>query len=143
MIGVEIHTEAFEQELTEIQLRVHTMSNTLMEVARLVESNAEPLVPVDTTRLLRSFRAVPTGEAHKGWIEVEIGYSALDPRDNYDYAEYTHTGIDYRTGGEIKWHKPTAQREYLIKGIVRSEGEAMKLIENDYLSMFGRLRANG
>jgi hypothetical protein len=136
MMGIEIHTEEFEQALTEVEMRVHTMVNTLQEVARLVESNTEPLVPVDTTRLLTSFVAVPVGKATKGLIEVEIGYSAHDPRDYYDYAEYTHTGIDYRTGDEIQWHKSTAQREYLIKGIVKSENEAFKLIEGDYLSLF-------
>ena len=144
MFSVEVHTAEFEEMLTEVQLRVHTMSNTLMEVARLVESNTEPLVPYDFDKrvgehLVDTFVAVPTGKATKGWVEVEIGYSVHDPRDGYDYAEYTHTGIDYRTGGEIRWHKATAQREYLVKGIVKSESEAMKLIENDYLSMFGGL----
>lgn len=137
MIGIEIHSEAFENELNEIQLRVRSMSDTLTTVAHLVESNTEPLVPVDTTRLLKSFVAVPTGKATKGIIEVEIGYSAHDPRDYYDYAEYTHTGIDYRTGDLIHWQKQGAEREYLIKGIVRSEEEAIKLIEGDYLSLFG------
>lgn len=135
MIGIEIHTEEMEQYLSEMEIRVRTMTDTLQTVAHIVESNTEPLVPVDTGRLMGSFVSVPISE-NKGWIEVEIGYSVHDPRDYYDYAEYTHTGIDYRTGSEIRWHKPSAQREYLIKGIVRSESEAMKLIEGDYLSLF-------
>lgn len=139
MIGVEIHTEAFEQGLTEIQLQVHTMSDTLMEVARLVESVAEPLVPVDTRRLMDSFSAVPTGKASKGWIEVEIGYSAIDPRDFYDYAEYTHTGIDWRTGEPINWHKQTAESQYLLKGLHNSFEDSMQLIKGDYLSLFTRI----
>lgn len=145
MMGIEIHTEEFEQALTEVEMRVHTMVNTLQEVARLVESTAEPLVPYDfdkprsSPHLLDSFVAVPTGEASRGWIEVEIGYSALDPRDYYDYAEYTHKGIDYRTGSPIHWQKPTAESQYLLKGLNRSFDDAMRLIKGDYLSMFGGL----
>ena len=135
MIGIEVHIEELEQYLSEMEIRIRTMIDTLQTVAHIVESNAEPYVPVDTGRLMGSFVSVPISE-NKGWVEVEIGYSVHDPRDYYDYAEYTHTGIDYRTGSEIKWHKPSAQREYLIKGIVRSENEAMKLIEGDYLSLF-------
>ena len=135
MIGIEVHTEELEQYLSEMEIRIRTMIDTLQTVAHIVESNAEPYVPVDTGRLMGSFVSVPISE-NKGWVEVEIGYSVHDPRDYYDYAEYTHTGIDYRTGSEIRWHKPSAQREYLIKGIVRSESEAMKLIEGDYLSLF-------
>ena len=135
MIGIEVHTEELEQYLSEMEIRIRTMIDTLQTVAHIVESNAEPYVPVDTGRLMGSFVSVPISE-NKGWVEVEIGYSVHDPRDYYDYAEYTHTGIDYRTGDEINWHKPSAQREYLIKGIVRSEKEAMRLIEGDYLSLF-------
>lgn len=135
MIGIEVHTEELEQYLSEMEIRIRTMTDTLQTVAHIVESNAEPYVPVDTGRLMGSFVSVPISE-NKGWVEVEIGYSVHDPRDYYDYAEYTHTGIDYRTGDEINWHKPSAQREYLIKGIVRSEKEAMRLIEGDYLSLF-------
>ena len=135
MIGIEVHTEELEQYLSEMEIRIRTMTDTLQTVAHIVESNAEPYVPVDTGRLMGSFVSVPISE-NKGWVEVEIGYSVHDPRDYYDYAEYTHTGIDYRTGMEINWHKPSAQREYLIKGIVRSESEAMRLIEGDYLSLF-------
>ena len=135
MIGIEVHTEELEQYLSEMEIRIRTMTDTLQTVAHIVESNAEPYVPVDTGRLMGSFVSVPISE-NKGWVEVEIGYSVHDPRDYYDYAEYTHTGIDDRTGDEINWHKPSAQREYLIKGIVRSENEAMRLIEGDYLSLF-------
>ena len=93
MIGIEIHTEEMEQYLSEMEIRVRTMTDTLQTVAHIVESNTEPLVPVDTGRLMGSFVSVPISE-NKGWIEVEIGYSVHDPRDYYDYAEYTHTGID-------------------------------------------------
>ena len=145
MIGIEIHSEEFEQALSEVEMKVHTMVNTLQEVARLVESTAEPLVPYDFNKprssphLLDSFVAVPTGEAHNGMIEVEIGYSVLDPRDNYDYAEYTHIGIDYRTGDLIHWQKGSAESQYLLKGLNRSFEESMRLIKGDYLSMFGGL----
>lgn len=136
MISIEVHTEELEEYLSQVELQVMAMQQTLIDVAHIVELNVQPLVPVDTGRLMGSFVAVPTGKSSQGWVEVEIGYSVHDPRDNYDYAEYTHTGIDYRTGSEIQWKKPSAQREYLIKGIVRSEDESMRLIEGDYLSLF-------
>ena len=135
MIGIEIHSEAFEQELNEVQLRVHSMSDTLMEVADIVEHYAKPLVPVDTTRLITSFKAIPLGES-EGMIEVEVGYSAIDPRDYYDYARYTHEGIDYRTGEPIVWHRKGAERLYLKKGLDRSFKDSMTLVKGDYLSLF-------
>lgn len=141
MIGITVITEELEQYLSEMEIRVRTMTNTLMTIADMIELNTEPLVPYDYNKpwgrphLQTSFKAVPISD-NEGWVEVELGYSAIDPRDSFDYAEYTHTGIDYRTGNEINWQKSTAQREYLIKGIVRSESEAMKLIEGDYLSLF-------
>lgn len=141
MIGIEIQTLELEEYLSTVQMQVYTMRNTLMTIADMVELDTEPLVPYDYNKpwgqphLQTSFKAVPISD-NEGWIEVELGYSAIDPRDGFDYAEYTHTGIDYRTGNLIKWQKATAQREYLIKGIVRTEGEAMKLIEGDYLSLF-------
>lgn len=128
--------------LEEVQLKVHTMVYTLLNIAHILETNTEPLVPYDYNKpwggqhLQTSFMQVPISD-YNGWIALEVGYSSRD-KDGYDYAEYVHTGIDYRTGGVISWHKSTATREFLIKGIIRTEAEAMTLIEGDYLSLFRR-----
>lgn len=141
MITIEVNDEEFQEWIIETQEQVvSVMISTLQSIATIIEYNADPLVPEDTSRLRRSFFSVPVGLTTEGFIEVEIGYSAHDPRDYYDYAEYTHTGIDYRTGDYIQWHKPSAQNEYLVKGIILSERDAFRLIETDYISLFRKGR---
>ena len=143
MITIEIHDEGFQQYLSEVQMQVHNMISTLMEVAKIVELQSRTYVPVDTTRLEQSFKAVPTGEAHKGFIEVEIGYSTLDspipPKNYYDYALVTHEG--YRVVGGKKiyfhWKKDKARDHYLWWGMYSAEQNgAFELIEGDYLSIW-------
>lgn len=139
LIEIEIHDEAFRQFLTDVQFQVHNMIDTLMSVAHIVEQQAEPFVPVDTTRLLQSFKAVPTGKAHKGFQEVEIGYSTLDspipPKHTYDYAWITHEGG--RDGKRFHFQKATARDHYLWWGMYSAEQNGVfELIESDYLSLF-------
>lgn len=138
-ITIEIHDEQFRQYLTEVEMQVHNMIDTLMRVAHIVETQAEPYVPVDTTRLLQSFKAVPTGKAHKGFQEVEIGYSTLDspipPRHSFDYAWITHEGV--RNGKRFHFKKPTARDHYLWWGMYSAERTgAFEVIEDDYLSIW-------
>lgn len=138
-ITIEIHDEQFRQYLTDVQMAVHNMIDTLMTVAHIVETQAEPYVPVDTTRLLKSFKAVPTGEAHRGFQEVEIGYSSLDspipPKHYYDYAWITHEGG--RNGVRFHFQKPSARDHYLWWGMYSAERSgAFEVIEGDYLSIW-------
>ena len=135
MILIEVHDEGYQNWVTGVLGQVKTMVDTLQSIAHMIEMQGREFVPVDTTRLERSFRSVPVSET-VGIYEVELGYSALDPRDNYDYAEYVHIGIDYRTGKPLNFQKPNATSEYLFKAVEMSEAEGIKLIEMDYLSLF-------
>ncbi len=132
---VEVHDEAFQNWATGVEMQIKTMVNTLQSIAHMIEMQGREFVPVDTTRLERSFRSVPISEG-AGLYEVELGYSALGPRDNYDYAEYVHIGIDYRTGKPLNFQKPSATSRYLFKAVEMSEAEGIKMIEMDYLSLF-------
>lgn len=144
MIFVEVHDEDFQEWLNSLAFRINVMKQTLLDIAQLIELNTQRLVPYDYNKhwegqhLEKSFHAVPTGNPRKGFIEVEIGYSSLNPRDYYDYARYVHEGVDYRTGRPLHFQKPTAQDHYLWKGISLSEKEGFQQIKTDYLSLFKR-----
>jgi len=143
-VYVEVHDEDFQQWVDTVQFRVQTMVQTLMDIAQIIETNTQKLVPYDYDKpwggqhLETSFKAVPTGEAHKGFIEVEIGYSSIDPRGWFDYAEYVHQGYDWRTGRPLHFQKGTAQARYLWTGVTLSRKEGFQEIETDYLSLFRR-----
>lgn len=135
LITIEVHDEQFRQYLTEVQLAVHNMWNTLQEVSKIVELQTRKFVPVDTTRLERGY--FERREPSKFGQEMIVGFQAIDPRDGYNYALYTHEGIDYRTGRPIRWHKPSARDHYLWWGMFSAERTgAFELIEGDYLSLW-------
>lgn len=102
------------------------MKSTLLEVSRLIENNTNPLVPYKTGLLEKSyFEAVhSTGE----FVELEIGYSALD--GSWDYAYTQHDWYPDKS-------RPGRQMYYLRDGIRKSEDDAATLIETDYLSALG------
>lgn len=142
MISIIVHDEEFQTWLNSLEVRIHMMMQTLIDVAQLVEQNTELLVPYDYNKkwggqhLQTTFKAVPTGDPQAGFIEVEMGYSSLNPRDNFDYADYTHRGVDWRTGNPLRFQKSTAQAQYLWKGMALSEKAGFREIETDYLSLF-------
>lgn len=142
MFFIEVHDEEFQTWLNSLEIRIQTMRQTLLDIAQLIELNTQRFVPYNYDKpwggdhLENSFKAVPSGNPQEGFIEVEIGYSSLDPRDWYDYADYIHTGIDYRTGKPLNFQKATAEDHYLWKGMALSEAEGFREIETDYLSLF-------
>ena len=140
MISLRVEDEEFQSWLTSLEYRIFIMKDTLMNIAHTIEMQGRKFVPVDTTRLEQSFKAVPITET-KGLIEVEIGYSSLDspiaPKTYFDYADYVHTGIDWRTGKQLNFQKPDAEPYYLYKAIAMSEQQGFREIESDYLSLFG------
>jgi len=146
MFYIQVHDEEFRTWLERVEIQIRMMVNTLMSVAELVELNTQRFVPYDYNKhweaehLETSFVAVPTGHQREGFIEVEIGYSAIDPRDGYDYADYVHTGIDYRTGKPLRFQKSTAEDHFLWKGLELSEEAGFREIETDYLSLFRSVR---
>ena len=105
------------------------MVQTMIDVAHLIELNTKWRVPLETGRLEHSFKFVVT-ENTSDFIEVELGYDAVDPRSNFMYAEYQHetTGLHHPLRGE---------EFYLFKGIKSSLSDAFEFIERDYLSLFG------
>ena len=135
MIKFEVHDEEFLSWLDSLQYKIQIMSRTLMEIAKTVEMQGRQFVPVDTTALEQSFRAVPVSESNS-LIAVEMGYSSLNPRDGYDYAEYTHIGIDWRTGRPLNFQKKGATAKYLYKAVDLAMAEGWVEIEGDYLSLF-------
>ena len=139
MIKFEVHDEEFVTWLDSLQYKIQTMTRTLMEIAKTVEMQGRKFVPVDTTRLEQSFKAVPVSETSE-LIAVEMGYSALAspiaPKTSFDYAEYVHIGIDHRTGKPLNFQKPSATPQYLYKAIDMAMAEGWVEIKGDYLSLF-------
>lgn len=136
-ISIEVHDEGFQSWVSTLEMQISVMKQTLINIAHIVELSADKYVPIDTRNLRDSFFVMPfDSSSMDGMIEVEFGYSPIDPRDGFNYGEYTHTGIDYRTGNAINWHRPSAQAEYLEKGLIETESEIFREIEGDYLSLF-------
>lgn len=106
-----------------------TMINTMQNVAEMIDLNTRPYVPLDTGLLERSFKYVMV-EQSSDFLEMEMGYDAVDPKSGFAYAEYQHetTGLHHPRRGEPF---------YLFKGIKSSLGDAFDMIEKDYLSLFG------
>ena len=144
MIYIEVHDEEFQSWANSLMVRIQTMMQTLLNIAQIIELNTQKFVPYDYDKpwggqhLETSFQAVPTGNPREGFIEVEIGYSSIDPRDGYDYARYVHEGYDYRTGRPLHFQKATAQARYLWTGVTLSRKEGFEEIKTDYLSLFRR-----
>lgn len=142
MIFVEVLDEEFQAWLNTLEVRIQTMRQTLLDIAEMIELNTQRFVPYDYNKpwteehLETSYKYAPSGNPQEGFIEVEIGYSAIDPRDGYDYADYIHTGVDYRTGKPLHFQKSTAEDHYLWKGMELSKAEGFREIETDYLSLF-------
>lgn len=136
-VTIEVQDEGFQQWISNIEMQISTMKQTLINIAHIVELTTDKYVPVDTHRLAESFFVMPfDSSSMDGMIEVEFGYSPIDPRDGFNYGEYTHTGIDWRTGEPINWQKPSARAEYLEQGFIETEDEIFREIEGDYLSLF-------
>lgn len=140
MISFKVDDEEFQTWLTSLEYRVSIMKETLLSFAHMIGMQGRKFVPVDTTRLELSYKAVPIGGS-KEFIEVELGYSSLDspiaPKTYFDYAEYVHTGIDWRTGKALNFQKIGAEAKFLWRAIETSEKEGWRLVETDYLSLFG------
>ena len=119
MFFIEVHDEEFQNWLNSIELRIQTMRQTLLDIAEMIELNTQKFVPYDYNKpwsdnhLETSFRAVPTGNPREGFIEVEIGYSSIDPRDGYDYADY----------GDHKAESGEVERPQLLVGMVVYKGK--------------------
>lgn len=158
---IEVHDEEFLDWLDIIENQFVKMTETMIRVAETVKEETQPLTPLETGKLSRSFRwKILTDNSRMKVLQIQM--SALNERTGYDYAwiqheaNYRHgmtelgffnysrmgTSIDedgfststWRIGTEPEFHR--GQRKYLYWGIKYSEDTAFEIIEEDYLSLF-------
>ena len=135
--------EELKTYLSTVKGRYFRMIRTMRDVAELIRANTNWRVPLDTGNLEESYYYHIT-EYNRNFIEMELGYDAVDPKSGFHYAEYQHDKIEtwqhYRRAnrrGEMR-----GQQFYLVKGIQASESAVFELIETDYLSLFGGITVN-
>ena len=151
------NADEFIQYLNRVEHGFVYMIETMRDVARLVGENTQPITPIETGRLGRSYKwTVVTDNSRMKVLQVQM--SALNSETGYDYAWIQHENFMYNH------HKPLGSREaeykrwdahgyshisvtygyhqgqawYLRDGIRNSQDDAMILIEEDYLSLFQR-----
>lgn len=105
--------------------QIHVMRQTLINIAHLVENETQWRVPLKTSRLEHSYRWNIIEST--GFIEVEMGYSALDK--GFDYAIIQHE--------EDFSHPIRGEQFYLLKGFSQAEEGMFVALEEDFLSLFG------
>jgi hypothetical protein len=133
----EVHgLDEFRTYLYTVRGRFSVMLQAMLDVKDLIKANTNQRVPLDTGRLEESYQ-YKIVEYNRNFIEVEVGYDAVDPDSDFHYAEYQHnlpTSSHYKKAnrkGQMR-----GEQYYLYKGIQASESMAYELIEMDYLSMF-------
>lgn len=133
----EVHgLDEFRTYLYTVRGRFSVMLQAMLDVKDLIKANTNQRVPLDTGRLEESYQ-YKIVEYNRNFIEVEVGYDAVDPDSDFHYAEYQHnlpTSSHYKKAnrkGQMR-----GEQYYLYKGIHASESMAYELIEMDYLSMF-------
>lgn len=133
----EVEIEPFVEWLNYARNSFVDMVQTLIDVAHVFELNTRPYVPFETGRLEHSFKFV-VEEISSDFIEVGMQYSAVDPDSGFNYALYQH---DEELRHTVKpWAGIRTEAEYMRWGIYHTKDEAYKMIETDYLSLFGRIK---
>lgn len=131
MIKFEINPEEFYEWVYTAQSRFETMVLTMVDVAELIHANTYMKVPLDTGRLEESFEWKLIEES-SNFIQVNISYDAEDPKSGFHYAEYQHN--------RILNHPKRGIDHYLYRGILESRDMAFRIIETDYMSLFGTFK---
>ena len=131
MIKFEINPEEFYEWVYTAQSRFETMVLTMVDVAELIHANTYMKVPLDTGRLEESFEWKLIEES-SNFIQVNISYDAEDPKSGFHYSEYQHN--------RILNHPRRGIDHYLYRGILESKDMAFRIIETDYMSLFGRFK---
>lgn len=131
MIKFEINPEEFYEWVYTAQSRFETMVLTMVDVAELIHANTYMKVPLDTGRLEESFEWKLIEES-SNFIQVNISYDAEDPKSGFHYAEYQHN--------RILNHPRRGIDHYLYRGILESRDMAFRIIETDYMSLFGTFK---
>lgn len=126
---LKIDTSTWNGWINRMKQNVEKMSNLgESKYAVIIRETTTPLVPLETGRLIGSF--ITDLQGKYPMTEVMLGYSAYDPKDGFNYAEYQHDVI------RTEQHPIQGVQFYLTKGIADSEGELFTEIEEDYLSCF-------
>ena len=116
-----------------IKGRYSLMLQAMIDVAEVIHAETLPLTPYETGMLGESFHW-QTVKYSKEFIEVDVIMDAEDPKSGFIYAKYQHDN-------DLHHPPPRAgQQYYLREGIHASESMAYEIIEQDYLSLFGRVR---
>lgn len=131
MISFEINPEEFYEWVYTAKSRFETMVLTMVDVAELIHANTYMKVPLDTGRLEESFEWKLIEES-SNFIQVNISYDAEDPKSGFHYAEYQHN--------RILNHPRRGIDHYLYRGILESKDMAFRIIETDYMSLFGTFK---
>lgn len=129
-----VNTQGFEEWVITVHNRFPSMVNTMLKVHKMLDDYVSKIVPYDTGRLESSFHPI-IYDYSPTLIEMHSRYTAIDPYDGYDYAEYQHIGIDWQTGAPL-YHPNGRESEYLLKGIMATHDRIIVMIEHDYLSLF-------
>ena len=116
-LKLEADIDSMIEYLHEVKNRFYSMVETMRNVARIIELETIPYVPLDTSALEQSYEYVirPIGD----FIVMGVGFDAVDPKTGYHYALIQHEeqfnhpkrGVDhYLTLGIMKMIKMTRNR---------------------------------
>lgn len=133
MITIDVNAESFYEWANETLIAINTMKQTLTNIAKLIELETVPYVPLDTSQLEQSFEYVVSGTSP--FFELRFGYDAEDEDSGFHYAEYQHK---YELN-----HPKRGRSMYLTTGIYKSEGQWFAMLEQDYLSLLNGGRVSG
>lgn len=128
-IEFEVKTDGYVKWAEETISSFHRMLETMKNVAEIIRLQTAPLVPLDTSALEQSFDYQVMEMS--SFILLGVGFDAVDEKSNFHYAYYQHETVGLR-------HKEGRIDHYLTVGIQNAKGEAFRLIERDYMSLFAK-----
>lgn len=135
--------EPFIQWMSHARSEFMVMVQTMLNVAHVVEMHSRKYVPIETGRLEGilndedgfQFSLI---ESSSEFIEVQVGYDAVDPESGFHYAKYQHDEYLRHLDRDIGSMDTSSRFEarYLVKGIIDADKQSFEMIEKDYLSLF-------
>lgn len=135
MIEFVVNDNNFQEWVAEVKSNFQIMMEAMIDVAEVVKAETLPRTPLDTGRLGESFKYTVLADNSKQKL-VQVQMSAINPETGYDYAWIQHDDPVSRP----PYHHIHGENKFLLKGIQASEDLAMRIIEQDYLSMFAGFR---
>ena len=135
-IKISVDDKGFRDWVEEVKSNFHIMVETMKDVAEIVKAETLPRTPFETGRLGESFRYTVLTDNSKQKV-IQIQMTALNPRTGYDYALIQH---ENPLPPRAPYHHVYGGSHFLLKGIQASEDMSMKIIEQDYLSLFNGFR---